>query len=317
MHIGNWLGAIRNWVALQDQYEALYCIVDQHAITGPYDASTLAERTREMAIGLLAAGVDPARSVLFVQSHVPQHATLAWLLTTIAPLGELERMTQYKDKAGRVESIPAGLLCYPVLMAADILLYRADRVPVGEDQVQHLELAREIARRWNGHFSPDAPFFPEPEPILTKAKRIVGLDGQAKMSKSLGNTIGVTEGPEEIWEKLRPAMTDPARKTRKDPGTPEVCNIYALHRHFSPPDTVEHVAVQCRTAGWGCLDCKRVLADNMTVALAPLRERSLELAAHPDEVAEILGDGAETARHRAADTMAEVTERMGFLAEAQ
>jgi len=317
MHIGNWLGAIRNWVALQDQYSCLYCIVDQHAITGRYDAASLADRTWQMAIGLLAAGVDPSRSILFVQSHVPAHTTLAWLLTTIAPLGEMERMTQYKDKAQRVESIPAGLLCYPVLMAADILLYRADRVPVGEDQVQHLELTREIARRWNAQFAPEGAFFPEPEPILTAAKRIIGLDGQAKMSKSLGNTIGVTETPDEIWEKLRPAMTDPARKTRKDPGTPEICNIYALHGHFSPPATVDHVAVQCRTAGWGCLDCKRVLADNMVATLAPMRDRSLELTARPDEVAEILGDGAESARHRAADTMTEVAERMGFLPEVE
>ena len=315
IHIGNWLGALRNWVALQEQHECLYCIVDQHAITGRYDAATLADRTREMAVGLLAAGVDPGRSTLFVQSHVPAHTTLSWLLTTLTPLGELERMTQFKDKAQRVESIPAGLLCYPVLMAADILVYRADAVPVGEDQIQHLELAREIARKWNHEFSPGEAFFPEPQPIVTGAKRIVGLDGSAKMSKSLGNTIGVTESPEQIWEKLRPAMTDPARITKKDPGTPEICNIYALHRHFSPPETVDHVAVQCRSAGWGCLDCKRVLADNMVATLAPLRERALELAAHPGRVTDILADGAATARRLAAETMRDVTDRMGFLPE--
>lgn len=315
MHIGNWLGAIRNWVALQDRHEALYCIVDLHAITGPYDAGSLADRTREMAISLLAAGVDPSRSVLFVQGHVPQHAELAWLLTTIAPLGELERMTQYKDKAQRVESIPAGLLCYPILMAADILLYRAGAVPVGEDQTQHLELTRELARRWNAAFG-DAgaePFFPEPQPILTGARRIIGLDGQAKMSKSLGNTIGVTETPEEIWQKLRPAMTDPARKTKADPGTPELCNIYALHRHFSPEPTVQHVAQQCRSAGWGCIDCKKVLSANMAETLAPIRERSLELRADPARVDAILADGAATARRIAGETMAAVRDRMGFL----
>ncbi len=315
IHIGNWLGALRNWVALQEQHECLYCIVDQHAITGRYDAATLADRTREMAVGLLAAGVDPARSTLFVQSHVPAHTTLSWLLTTITPLGELERMTQFKDKAQRVESIPAGLLCYPVLMTADILVYRADAVPVGEDQIQHLELAREIARKWNHEFSPGETFFPEPQPIVTGAKRIVGLDGSAKMSKSLGNTIGVTESPEQIWEKLRPAMTDPARITKKDPGTPEICNIYALHRHFSPAETVDHVAVQCRSAGWGCLDCKRVLADNMVATLAPLRERALDLAAHPGRVTAILAEGAATARRLAAETMRDVTHRMGFLPE--
>ncbi len=316
IHIGNWLGMIRSAVELQERFECLYCVVDQHAITGPYDAGTLAERTRQMVIGLIACGIDPTRSVLFVQSHVPAHATLAWLLTTLTPLGELERMTQYKDKAQRVESVPAGLLTYPVLMAADILLYRADRVPVGEDQVQHLELSREIARKWNAQFSPDAPFFPEPQAILSPAKRIVGLDGQAKMSKSLGNTIGVVESPDEIWAKLRPAMTDPARKTKKDPGTPEICNLYALHKHFSPPDTVAEVAVKCRTAGWGCLDCKRVLADNMVQTLAPIRARALELAERPDVVAGVLAAGAEAARGLASETMAVVTERMGFLPEA-
>lgn len=315
IHIGNWLGMIRSAVALQDQNDCLYCIVDQHAITGSYDAGTLAARTRDMAVGLLAAGIDPSRSMLYVQSHVPAHTTLAWLLTTITPLGELERMTQYKDKSQRFESIPAGLLSYPVLMAADILVHRAERVPVGEDQVQHLELAREIARKWNNQFTPDAPYFPEPQPILSEAKRIIGLDGQAKMSKSLGNTIGVTESPEEIWQKLRPAMTDPARKTRQDPGTPEVCNIYALHRHFSPPDVVEQVAINCRTAGWGCIDCKKVLAGHMSATLAPIRERALELAATPAKVTEVLGDGAATARSRAAETMAVVTDRMGFLPE--
>ena len=306
---------IRSAVVLQDQYECLYCIVDQHAITGEYDAGSLGERTFQAAISMLAAGVDPGRATLFVQSHVPAHATLSWLLTTVTPLGELERMTQYKDKSQRVESVPAGLLCYPILMAADILLYRADKVPVGDDQVQHLELAREIARRWNHHFGPG--FFAEPEPILSTARRIIGLDGQAKMSKSLGNTVAITETPEQIWEKLRPAMTDPARRTRKDPGTPEICNIYALHRHFSPEATVREVAVNCRSAAWGCLDCKRVLADNMIQTLAPIRDRSVELASRPEQVRAVLGDGASTARRLAAETLADVTTRMGFLPEAR
>ncbi len=313
MHIGNWLGAIRNYVALQDDHDCLYCIVDQHAITGRYDASMLAQRTREMAISLLAAGVDPARATLFIQSHVPEHTTLAWLLATITPLGELERMTQFKDKSARVESIPSGLLTYPILMAADILLYRAEAVPVGEDQVQHLELTREVARKWNAAFSPGEPFFPEPQPILSPARRIIGLDGQAKMSKSLGNTIGVMDSPEEIWQKLRPAKTDPARVTRHDPGTPEICNIYALHRHFSPPDVVEQVAINCRTAAWGCIDCKKVLAHHMTETLAPIRERGKELEARPEVVTEILADGAATASTQARETMDQVRDKMGFL----
>jgi tryptophanyl-tRNA synthetase len=315
MHIGNWLGAIRNYVALQDGNDCLYCVVDQHAITGSYEVATLADRTREMAISLLAAGVDPARAVLFVQSHVPQHATLAWLLATIAPLGELERMTQYKDKSQRFESVPTGLLTYPVLMAADILLYRAEAVPVGEDQVQHLELARELARRWNAAFAGGEPFLPEPQPILSPARRIMGLDGQAKMSKSLGNTIGVTESPEAIWQKLRPAMTDPARKLKTDPGTPEICNIYALHRHFSPEATVTDVAVNCRSAAWGCIDCKKVLSTNMAEGLAPIRERTMALRAAPDTVRQVLGDGAAVAQRLASETLSAVSNRMGFLPE--
>jgi tryptophanyl-tRNA synthetase len=313
LHIGNWLGAVQNWVNLQRSYESLICIVDLHAITGKYDKDTLAERTRDMAIGLLAAGIDPEQATLFVQSHVPQHSELQWLLNSVTPLGELERMTQFKDKSQKFESVPAGLLSYPVLMAADILLYRADLVPVGEDQVQHLELTREIARKWNAEFGRGEDFFPEPQPILTEAKRITGLDGQAKMSKTLGNTIGLLDTPDEIWHKLRPAKTDPARVTRKDPGNPEICNIYHLHKYFSPPETVALVAESCRGAKWGCLDCKRVLADNMIATLAPIRERALQLQEDPGRVDAILADGATAARRRASETMRAVRDRMGFL----
>lgn len=317
LHIGNWLGAVRNWVDLQSRYECLFAIVDLHAITGKYEPAALVRRTEEMAIGLLASGIDPDRATLFVQSHVPEHSELMWLLNSVTPLGELERMTQFKDKSHGLESIPAGLLNYPILMAADILLYRADLVPVGEDQVQHLELSREVARRWNAHFAPDAPYFAEPKPLHTEAKRIMGLDGDAKMSKSRGNTIGILEEPDAIWQKLRPAKTDPARVTRHDPGTPEICNLYHLHRYFSPPDTVEEVALKCRTAGWGCLDCKRVLAANIADTLAPVRERARELAARPERLREVLGDGAERARAIARETMLEVRDRMGFFPEVE
>ncbi|MEK6687169.1 MAG: tryptophan--tRNA ligase [Gemmatimonadota bacterium] len=313
LHIGNWLGAVQNWVALQDQYQCVYCVVDLHAITFPYQPAALAARTREMVVGLLAAGIDPERSILFVQSHVPEHAELQWLFTTVAPLGELERMTQFKDKAQRLESVSAGLLCYPVLQAADILLYRAEAVPVGEDQLQHLEFTREIARRWNSLFALDAPYFPEPRALLTKARRIMGLDGQSKMSKSLGNTIGLNDPPEVIWEKLRPAKTDPKRVRRTDPGTPEDCNLYDLHRYFSPPDAVTNVALQCRSAGWGCLDCKRVLADNMVTTLTPIRERVAGLRADPARVDGVIADGARRASAIARETIAQVTARMGFL----
>src|SRR5262252_2455397 len=197
LHIGNYLGAVKNWTRLQHEFETIICVVDYHAITGRYEPDQLRARRREMAVSLLAAGIDPNVASLFVQSQVPEHTELAWFLNTITPLGELERQTQFKEKSGKQESIAAGLLCYPVLQAADILLYRANKVPVGEDQVQHLELSREIARRWNAAYGAEA-FFPEPQPLLTPASRIKGLDGKAKMSKSLGNTIGILESPEEI-----------------------------------------------------------------------------------------------------------------------
>jgi tryptophanyl-tRNA synthetase len=312
LHIGNYLGAVKNWVDLQHKYESIFCVVDYHAITLPYLPSDLRARTADMALSLLAAGLDPEKCTLFVQSRVPEHTELAWIFNTITPLGELERQTQFKDKASREESVPAGLLNYPVLQAADILLYRAELVPVGEDQLQHLELSREIARKWNARFDVEGGFFPEPKGLLTPTRRIMGLDGQAKMSKSLGNTVDLLESPESIWEKLRPAVTDPKRVRRTDPGTPEVCNIYHLHKAFSPPATVEHVALQCRTAGWGCIDCKKVLHESMEKELAPIRARSVEIAANPGTVAEILGDGAEHARGLAHETMLEVKDKMGL-----
>jgi tryptophanyl-tRNA synthetase len=263
-----------------------------------------------MVISLLAAGLDPEKCTLFIQSMVPEHTELQWIFNTVTPLGELERQTQYKDKASRQESVLAGLLNYPVLQAADILLYRAEAVPVGEDQLQHLELSREIARRWNAKFGVD--YFPEPQPLLTTTRRIMGLDGRAKMSKSLGNTIGLLEEPDSIWNKLRPAVTDPARVRRDDPGTPEVCNIYHLHQAFSDAATVEHVAVQCRGAGWGCIDCKRVLFESVRRELDPIRERAAELRERPELVRDVLEQGAARCRALASETMREVKERMGL-----
>jgi tryptophanyl-tRNA synthetase len=312
LHIGNYLGAVKNWVQLQRTYESIFCIVDYHAITVAYEPEQLRKRRRDMALSLLASGIDPHTATLFVQSAVPEHTELAWIFNTVTPLGELERQTQFKDKSQRQESINAGLLNYPVLQAADILLYRADKVPVGEDQLQHLELSRVIARRWNAQFAVAEPFFPEPQAELTPTRRIMGLDGQSKMSKSMGNTIGLLEPPAEIWNKLRPAVTDPKRIKRTDPGTPEVCNIYHLHKAFSAPAVVEHVAAQCSSAGWGCVDCKRVLHDAMEVELVPIRARATELAAAPTLVDDALADGAERAGRIAKETMREVRERMGL-----
>ena len=310
LHIGNYLGAVKNWVELQRSYESFFCVVDYHAITVPYEPDALRARRSEMMISLLASGLDPSIATIFVQSMVPEHTELAWIFNTVTPLGELERQTQFKDKASRQESVAAGILNYPVLQAADIMLYRADLVPVGEDQVQHLELSREIARRWNARFGEG--FFAEPQAKLTPSRRIMGLDGNAKMSKSMGNTVGLLEPPEAIWEKLRPAVTDPARVRRTDPGTPEVCNIYHLHRAFSPPDVVAHVETQCRTAGWGCIECKKVLFEHLNAELTPIRRRAEEIRARPEIVDEVAGDGAETARRVAGETMREVKVRMGL-----
>ncbi len=312
LHIGNYLGAVKNWVALQGTAESFFCIVDYHAIIAQYDPAELRARRREMALGLLAAGLDPARCTVFVQSDVPEHTELAWIFNTVTPIGELERQTQFKDKSQRMESVNAGLLNYPILQAADILLYLADTVPVGEDQVQHLELSRVIARRWNTQFSPDADFFPEPKALLTPTRRIMGLDGSGKMSKSTGNTIGLLESKDEIWAKLRPAMTDPKRIKKTDSGTPEVCNIYQLHKAFSPPPTVEHVAAQCSSAGWGCIDCKKVLLESMEAELVPIRTRAAELRAAPKVLDDALAAGAERCRTVARETMRSVRSRMGF-----
>jgi tryptophanyl-tRNA synthetase len=312
LHIGNYLGAVQNWVEVQHRYPSIFCIVDYHAITVPYVPAELRARTRDLAVSLVAAGIDPDVAILFVQSSVPEHTELAWIFNTLTPLGDLERQTQFKDKALRQESVSAGLMNYPVLQAADILLYRADTVPVGDDQLQHLELARDTARRWNARFAPDAPYFPEPAALLTPTRRIIGLDGQAKMSKSLGNTIGLLEPAAAIWDKLRPAVTDPHRVRKTDPGTPEVCNIYNLHRAFNPPAVVDHVATQCRAAGWGCIDCKRVLFEAMESTLAPIRARADEIRAQPALVDQVLGDGAAEASAIAGQTMRDVKARMGL-----
>jgi tryptophanyl-tRNA synthetase len=324
LHIGNYLGAVKNWARLQYEHESIFCIVDYHAITQPYEPEQLRERRHAMAVSLLAAGLNPNQCSIFVQSQVPEHTELAWLFNTITPLGELERQTQFKEKSARQESVPAGILNYPVLQAADILLYRADMVPVGEDQVQHLELSRVISRRWNASFGrltgrrtadggeEREEFFPEPKPLLTPTRRIMGLDGQTKMSKSMGNTIALLESPDSIWAKLRPAVTDPKRIKRTDPGTPEVCNIYHLHKAFSPVATVEHVATQCTTAGWGCIDCKKVLAESMETELVPIRARAAALEAKPELVDDALSAGAAKCRRLARETMDVVRDRMGF-----
>jgi tryptophanyl-tRNA synthetase len=312
LHIGNYLGAIKNWVSLQTEYDALYCIVDLHAITVDYDPTTLQDRIRELATVLLACGIDaPDKATLFVQSHVPEHSELTWFLNTVTPMAELQRMTQFKSKAQQhVKNINVSLFDYPVLQAADILLYKGQAVPVGEDQVQHIELSRIIARKFNNRFG---DVFPEPWEKISYAKRIKGLDGQSKMSKSLDNQIDLVDEPQTIWDKLRPAFTDPARQRKSDPGTPEICNIHDLHTYFSSAEEITWCEEGCRSAGIGCFQCKRVLADNMATEFAPLRSKIASLREQPEIVTDILTSGAERARSIAQETMREVKGTMGLL----
>jgi tryptophanyl-tRNA synthetase len=310
LHLGNYLGAVRSWVELQDRYRCFYCIVDYHAITQPYDPAGMASRVREMAADLLACGIDPSRSTLFVQSAVPEHIELAWALASVTPFGELSRQTQFKDKSERQpENVNAGLFTYPVLQAADILLYDAAWVPVGEDQKQHLELAREIVRKWNARFGDT---FLEPQPMLSSTPRILGLDGQAKMSKSLGNTISLREPEAAVWDKLRTAATDPARVRRTDPGDPEKCNVYTLHRFFSDDARQAEVRAGCTSAGIGCIDCKKLLMQGLKADLERIGARRQTLLASADSIDRILAEGAARARAVARATIARVRERMGL-----
>lgn len=310
VHIGNYLGAIKNWIRLLDQYDCIFSIVDYHAITVELDPREMPQNIMHMATVNIAAGLDPERSTLFLQSQVPEHTELAWIFNTVTPIGHLERMTQFKEKAQLYKhNINAGLFDYPVLQAADILLYKAEVVPVGEDQVQHIELSREISRKFNTRYG---EVFPEPQELLSDAPRIMGLDAKNKMSKSLNNYIGLLESPEAIWKKLSVAVTDPARKKRSDPGTPEICNIYHLHRYFSSPKEIDWSAQGCRTAGIGCLECKKCLSDNIIKELTPIREKAKELFDNPDSVQDVLKRGAERCKEIAQETMKEVKSKMGL-----
>jgi tryptophanyl-tRNA synthetase len=313
VHLGNYAGALRNWARLVSQYDCIYALVDYHAITVPYPAAEMPHRVHDAAVAVLSAGVDPERAILFVQSEVPEHTELGWILGAFTSIGALERMTQFKEKGEEQQHQNLGLLAYPVLQSADILLYKGEVVPVGEDQVQHLELCREIARRFNHTF---APVFPEPEALLTPTPRIMGVDGKTKMSKSRGNTIPMLDTPEAMWEKLRTAVTDENRKRRSDPGNPDICNIFTMHKAFSSAEEVVMVNRECRSAGIGCIDCKQILYKNLTAELAPVRDRALDLQAHPEKVRRVLDQGGERARSIAGPVMAEVRGAMGLRGEA-
>jgi len=311
LHLGNYFGAIVNWVRLQYEYVSYISIADLHSLTIPYEPAELGPRIRELATTLFACGIDMEKTPLFIQSEVPGHADLAWMFNSVTPLGELERMTQFKDKREQFRaSVSAGLLDYPVLQAADILLYKGEVVPVGEDQVQHVELTREIARKFNARYGET---FPECEALLTATPRIKGLDGDAKMSKSKGNTIGVLETPEQVWAKLAPAKTDPARVRRTDPGTPEKCTIWSYHLLVTGEEERKLVHDGCTTAGMGCIDCKKRLHANLMKVLDPIRERHAELAGpRAGEVRDRLDANADHCRAVAAATILETKEKMGL-----
>jgi tryptophanyl-tRNA synthetase len=310
-HIGNLLGAIDNYVKLQQEYDCVYCIVDIHALTTLQDTHKIQGYINDLALDWLAAGLDPQKSIIFVQSHVPEVTELQTYLGMLTPLSWLLRVPTFKEKAkAQPDNINYGLVGYPVLMTADIILYKAEVIPVGEDQLPHIELAREITRRFNGQFGET---FPEPKGVLTNFPTIPSLTGKSKMSKSEeGSTIDIAHTAEETAARIMTAVTDPERKFRKDPGHPEICNIYTLHKYFSPSE-VEGIGVECRKAGIGCVDCKKLLAKNMNQALGPIRAKRMEFAARPGYVKEILDDGAKRARVIAVETMQEVRQKIGLL----
>jgi len=309
-HIGNYLGAVRNWVSLQDEYDCVYCVVDIHALTTLEHTEMVREDIYEMVLDWLAAGIDPQKSIVFVQSHVPQVMELHTLFSMVTPLSWLLRVPTFKEKVKmQPHNVNYGLVGYPVLMTADIALYKGEVVPVGEDQLPHLELAREIVRRFNSLYG---FVFPEPQAKLTSFPLVLGLDGVQKMSKSYNNHIEIAASPQEILERVMTAVTDPARRYRSDPGHPEVCNIFRLHEFFTP-ERVDEIASECRRAGIGCVDCKKILAQSISSALEPFREKRNGLAARPDYVHEVVTDGAKRARAIAEVTIREAKERIGLL----
>ena len=310
IHIGNYVGAIRNWARLVNQYDCIYSVVDYHAITIEFDAAALQRRILETATVLVACGLTPDKCIVFVQSHVPEHTELAWIFNCVTPVGELERMTQFKEKGKQHRhNINVGLLDYPVLQAADILIYKAGYVPVGEDQIQHVEFSREIARKFNARYGDT---FPEPKVLLSTAPRILGTDGQAKMSKSMNNAIGLLDPPDVIWEKLRTAMTCEHRQRRSDPGHPEHCNIFTMHTAFSKPDQISFVDHGCRTAGIGCIECKQILFKSMIEEIGPIQGRVREMNIEPGYIIDVLKSGENRCQSIAIEVMDEVRTRIGI-----
>jgi tryptophanyl-tRNA synthetase len=312
LHLGNYVGALDNWVRMQDEYQCFFEVADWHALTTDYaDTSRVKESSLEAALDWLAAGLDPEKSVIFIQSHVPAHAELHLLFSMITPLGWLERVPTYKEQRENIKDKDLGtygFLGYPVLQSADILIYKADVVPVGEDQVAHVELTREIARRFNGFYR---DIFPEPQSLLTVAPKLLGTDGR-KMSKSYSNTIMLTDPEPVLRQKLKTMVTDPARVRRSDPGNPDVCPVGDLHKIFSSKETMEKVYIGCRSAGIGCIECKGWAADALVQLLSPMQERRKKFEENPRLAWDILEAGTERASKVAAETMKDVREAMGM-----
>jgi tryptophanyl-tRNA synthetase len=307
LHLGNYLGALKNWVQLQEDYECFYFVADWHALTTGYaDTAQIRAWVREIAMDYLSAGLDPERSVLFIQSRVPEHAELHLLLSMLAPLGWLERIPTYKEQQQELKERDLntyGFLGYPLLQSADIIMYKAHWVPVGIDQVSHIELTREVVRRF--HHLYNVEIFPEPQPKLTEVPKLQGLDGR-KMSKSYDNVIYLSDSAADLTSKVKTMMTDPARQRRSDPGNPDICPVFDLHRIYSTVAERQEVAQGCRTAGIGCLDCKGILIRHMVEDLGPLHEKRAYYAAHPDDAMQVLVAGSERAQQVAQQTMAQV-----------
>ena len=315
LHMGNYVGALQNWVRMQDEYECFFMVADWHALTTDYaDTSRIKENSLEVVLDWLAAGLDPEKSVIFIQSHVPAHAELHLLLSMITPLGWLERVPTYKEQRENIKDKDLGtygFLGYPVLQSADILIYKADCVPVGEDQVAHVELTREIARRFNGFYGASKEVFPEPQALLTPAAKLPGTDGR-KMSKSYGNTVLLTDPEPVVRQKLKTMVTDPARVRRSDPGNPDVCPVGDLHKIFSDKGTMAKVYEGCRSAGIGCIECKSWAADALVQLLNPMQERRKKFEKNPRLAWDILEAGTERARRAAGETMDDVRAAMGM-----
>lgn len=311
-HLGNYLGAMKNYVALQEDYECVYCVVDIHALTTMETTLNLRTNTIDMVLDWLAAGMDPTKSIIFVQSHVPQVMTLHTILSMVTPLGKLTDLPTFKDKVReQPQNVNYGLVGYPVLMASDIALYKADTVPVGVDQAPHIEFTREIVRSFNYRYNTDILI--EPQMKVTEFPKVIGIDGQQKMSKSLDNHIEMAATPEETQKRVMMMVTDPQRKRRSDPGDPDVCNVFSLHKIFSSSEEVEMVNRECRLAGIGCVDCKKLLARNLNNHLTPFRERRAVLEENSDDVVDMLKDGAKRARIIADTTIEEVKTAIGLL----